>query len=339
MQDSSNQYIHISLSPWDLSDDYNRHTGTTIASVLENCSRKVIFHLLYEEKFSQQNPTGAEANIQKYHQLASEYGAEVFFYAVTLPEWVNDSERKNLQHFTPGTLLRLYLPTLLSDDISKIIYLDCDIVVKTDLAKLWDVPLEDYSLAACIDAANKSNVRFYSDVHKPFGIDWEKYFNAGFLVMNLEKIRETRALPDIVMDIIYQHPELPYLDQDVLNIVFQNDTYFLSQRYNLPVGMRMTDYRLMKKLGIREGEYGDCILHFNGRKKPWKVYSGVVDEEYWQYFRKTLWGFDNDLYDRFYVSAKNSKVSFVDRIMGTGLNHYIRTIWSLLGFLGRKIKR
>lgn len=339
MQDSPHQYIHISLSPWDLSDDYNRHTGTTIASVLENCSRKVIIHLLYEEKFSQQNPAGAEANIQKYHQLASEYGAEVVFHAVTLPEWVNDSDRKNLQHFTPGTLLRLYLPTLLSDDISKIIYLDCDIVVKTDLANIWDISLEDYSLAACVDAANKSNVRFYSDVHKPFGIDWKKYFNAGFLVMNLEKIRETRALPDIVMDIIYQHPELPYLDQDVLNIVFQNDTYFLSQRYNLPVGMRMTDYRLMKKLGISEGKFDDCILHFNGRKKPWKVYSGAVDEEYWQYFKKTPWGSDNELYDGFYASAKNGKVSFVDRIMGTVLNHYIRTSWSFLEFVSRKIKR
>ena len=346
MQDSPHEYIHISLSPWDLSDDYNRHTGTTIASVLENCSRKVIIHLLYEEKFSQQNPAGAEANIQKYHQLASEYGAEVFFHAVTLPEWVNDSDRKNLQHFTPGTLLRLYLPTLLSDDISKIIYLDCDIVVKTDLAKLWDVPLEDYSLAACIDAANKSNVRFYSDVHKPFGIDWEKYFNAGFLVMNLEKIRETRALPDIVMDIIYQHPELPYLDQDVLNIVFQNDMYFLSQRYNLPVGMRMTDYRLMKKLGISEGKFDDCILHFNGRKKPWKVYSGAVDEEYWQYFKKTPWCEDEGVFSEYYTVAREGKIGFIDWVMSQRFNLCVRTIHSigvyllrLLVYFSRRILR
>jgi len=339
MQDSLHQYIHISLSPWDLSDDYNRHTGTTIVSVLENCSRKVIIHLLYEEKFSLENPEGTDENIQKYHQLASQYGAEVIFHAVTLPDWVNDSSRKNLQHFTPGTLLRLYLPTLLSSDISKIIYLDCDIVVKTDLAKLWDILLDDYGLAACIDAANKSNVRFYSDVHKPLGIDWKKYFNAGFLVMNLTKIRETKALPDTVMDIIYHYPELPYLDQDVLNIVFQNDTYFLSQRYNLPVGMRMTDYQLMKKLGIKEGEYEDCILHFNGRKKPWKVYSGVVDEEYWRYFRKTPWGSDDEIYDRFYTSVKSCKVSFVDKIMGTRLNRSIRTVWSFMEYVGRKIKK
>lgn len=338
MQDSQNQCIHISLSPWDLSDDYNRHTGTTIVSVLENCSRKVIIHLLYEEKFSQQNPAVADANIQKYHQLASEYGAEVVFHAITLPEWVNDSERKNLQHFTPGTLLRLYLPTLLSEEISKIIYLDCDIVVKTDLAELWDFPLEDYSLAACIDAANKSNVRFYSDVHKPFGIDWRKYFNAGFLVMNLSRIRETKTLPDTVMDIIYQHPELPYLDQDVLNIVFQNDTYFLNQRYNLPVGMRMTDYRLMKKLGVKDGKYENCILHFNGRKKPWKVYSGVVDEEYWRCFKKTPWGFDVTTFDCLYTSAKSVKVGFIDMIMSSSLNSTIRSLHSLTIFVRRKIR-
>ena len=336
MQDLSNKYIHISLSPWDLSDDYNRHTGTTIASVLENCSRKVVVHLLYEEKFSKQNPEGTEDNIQKYQQLASEYGAEVVFHSVTLPVWVNDSDRKNLQHFTPGTLLRLYLPTLLSEDISKIIYLDCDIVVKTDLAKIWDIPLDNYSLAACIDAANKSNVRFYSDVHKPFDIDWRKYFNAGFLVMNLAKIRERKALPDTVMDIICQHPELPYLDQDVLNIVFQDDTYFLSQQYNLSVGMRMTDYRLMKMLGIKDGEYENCILHFNGRKKPWKVYSGVVDEEYWKYFKKTPWGFDNGLYDGFYASAKNGRVGIIDWIMNTSVNTYVRTIHSIATYLIRR---
>ena len=337
MQDSPHEYIHISLSPWDLSDDYNRHTGTTIASVLENCSRKVIIHLLYEEKFSRQNPAGAEANIQKYHQLASEYGAEVFFHAVTLPEWVNDSDRKSLQHFTPGALLRLYIPKLLLNEISKVIYLDCDTIVKTDLAQLWDVPLDNYALAACVDAANSSNVRFYKDIYESHDIAWTQYFNTGFLIMNLDKLRKTNYLPDRIMTIICNSPDLPYPDQDALNSVFQADTLFMSQRYNLPVGMRMTDYRLMKKLGIRDGEYEDCILHFNGRKKPWKVYSGVVDEEYWQYFKKTPWGSDNELYDGFYASAKNGKVSFVDRIMGTGLNHYIRTAWSFMEYVGRKL--
>lgn len=337
MKDSD--VIHISLSSWDLSGEYNRHAGTTIVSVLENCSCKVIIHLLYGDKSSFQNPIDFEDNIQKYIELASKYGAKILFYPVALPDWINDSNRQNLQYFTPGTLLRLYLPTLLSKDISKIVYLDCDIVVKTDLSKIWDITLGNYSIAACVDVANKSNVRFYSDIHKPFGIDWKKYFNAGFIVLNLTKIRETENLPDTVMSIIYQHPELPYLDQDVLNIVFKDDTYFLSQRYNLPVGMRMTDCRLMKKLGVRDGEYNDCILHFNGRKKPWNVYSGVVDDEYWKYFKKTPWGSDNRLFDELYISAKNGGASFVDRIMGTGLNHYIRTIWSFLEFIGRKVTK
>ena len=214
------------------------------------------------------------------------------------------------------------------------------------MAELWDIPLDDYSLAACIDAANKSNVRFYSDVHKPFGIDWKKYFNAGFLVMNLSRIRETKTLPDTVMDIIYQHPELPYLDQDVLNIVFQDDTYFLSQRYNLPVGMRMTDYRLMKKLGVKDGEYENCILHFNGRKKPWRVYSGVVDEEYWRYFRKTPWCENSEEFDKYYNVAKEGKVGFVDLVMSQRFNLCVRTIHSisvylirLLGYFSRSMLR
>ena len=92
----------------------------------------------------------------------------------------------------------------------------------------------------------------------------------------------------------------------------------------------------MKMLGIKDGEYENCILHFNGRKKPWKVYSGVVDEEYWKYFKKTPWGFDNGLYDGFYASAKNGRVGIIDWIMNTSVNTYVRTIHSIATYLIRR---
>ena len=101
--------------------------------------------------------------------------------------------------------------------------------------------------------------------------------------------------------------------------------------------MRMTDCRLMRKLGVRGGVYEDCILHFNGRKKPWNVYSGVVDEEYWRYFKKTPWGSDDVVFDELYISAKRDTGSLIDKIMGYGFNHYIITIWSFLYFVKRFI--
>ncbi len=332
--------IHIALSPWDLSDIYNRHTGTTLVSVLSNCSRPVCVHLLYEDRLAHQNPKGREDNIRKYLEIGTRYGAEIQFHAVTLPDWVNDTSRKNLQHFTPGTLLRLYIPEILPA-LPKILYLDCDMIVKTDISRLWDVPLDSYSLGVCLEAARESNVKYYQDVHKPFGIDWRCYFNAGFLMMNLIKLQETHMLPDKVMDLIYHHPDLPYLDQDVLNHLFQQDAYFFNQRYNLPVGKRMTDFPLMKSLNIQDGKYEDCILHFNGRVKPWKAYSGSVDEEYWKYFAMTPWGNDPDVYREAYTAARHAKRGLVnggiDWIMGTRTNWLVRSLWSWLEYILRKI--
>lgn len=333
--------VHVALSPWDLSDEYNRHVGTTLVSILDNCPKKVVVHLLYEEKFSLQNPLETEHNLNNYRELGTRYGTEILLHPVELPEWVTDPKRENLQHFTPGTLLRLYLPNLLPD-LEKVIYLDCDMVVTADISKLWDIPLGNHSLGACLDAARASNVKYYRDVHEAFGVDWKCYFNAGLLVMNLIKLRETRMFPDRVMDLIYQHPNLPYLDQDVLNILFQKDAYFLSQRYNLPVGKRMMDYKLMRHLGISGSSYADCILHFNGRVKPWKAYSGPVDELYWKYFAMTPWGADPNVYHEAYYAAKNAKRGFVDGgidwMMGTRWNWIFRMGHSYLEHLMRILK-
>lgn len=309
--------------------------------MLENCSRSVCVHLLYEDRLSKYNSEDIDDNIRKYLEIGEKYNAEILFHAVTLPEWVHDPSRKNILHFTPGTLLRLYIPERLPD-LSKVVYLDCDMIVKTDLARLWDIPLDSYSLGVCLDAARESNVKYYQDVHKQFGIDWRIYFNAGFLVMNLGKLRKTHMIPEKVMEMIYTHPNLPYLDQDVLNILCQRNAYFFSQRYNLPVGKRMTDFSLMKSLGIRDGIYEDCILHFNGRVKPWKAYSGNVDEEYWKYFVMTPWGADPAVYHEAYSAARNAKRGMVngtvDWLMGTPLNSLLRSAMSYTEYLSRKFQ-
>ncbi|MDV0443860.1 glycosyltransferase family 8 protein [Methanorbis rubei] len=332
--------VHIVLSPWDLSDDYNRHAGTTLVSILDNCSRHVAVHLLYEEKFSVLNPDNTAANIRKYYELGQKYGAEILFHSVVLPEWVNDITRENLQQFTPGALLRLYIPEILPN-LDKIIYLDCDMIAKTDISIVWDIPIGVHSLGACLDTARKSNVKYYDDIHRPLGINWKIYFNSGLLVMNLNKLRSGHLLPSKIMELIYYHPEFPYADQDALNMLFQRDTLFFSQRYNFPVGKRMTDYRLMRELGISESNYEDCILHFNGKVKPWKAYSGIVDEEYWKYFSMTPWGNEKKKYEEAYNAAQNAKRGFVnnaiDMIMGTRMNHLFRASASYFGALKRTL--
>jgi lipopolysaccharide biosynthesis glycosyltransferase len=81
---------------------------------------------------------------------------------------------------TPYTLLRL-LADMVPELPDKLLYLDIDIMIAKDIRQLYDIDISDYE---------------YGAVKEKYGC-WlirPDYFNAGMLLMNLAKIRETGLL-------------------------------------------------------------------------------------------------------------------------------------------------
>ena len=81
---------------------------------------------------------------------------------------------------TPYTLLRL-LADMVPEIPSKILYLDIDIMVGDDIAKLYDIDISEYEYAAVKE-------KYGSKLIRP------DYINAGMLLMNMEKIKKTKLL-------------------------------------------------------------------------------------------------------------------------------------------------
>ncbi len=81
---------------------------------------------------------------------------------------------------TPYTLLRL-LADLVQDLPDKILYLDIDMMAQDDISKLYNIDISDYEYAA---------------VKEKYGsiFIWPDYINAGMLLLNMKKIKETRLL-------------------------------------------------------------------------------------------------------------------------------------------------
>lgn len=81
---------------------------------------------------------------------------------------------------TPYTLLRL-----LADRIpgipDKLLYLDIDIMIAGDIKRLWEIDVTDYEYAAVKEKYGCWLIR-------------PDYFNAGMLLLNMAKIRETGLL-------------------------------------------------------------------------------------------------------------------------------------------------
>ncbi len=81
---------------------------------------------------------------------------------------------------TPYTLLRL-LADKVEEIPDKILYLDIDMMVADDISKLYNIDISDYEYAA---------------VKEKYGsiFIWPDYINAGMLLLNMKKIKETKLL-------------------------------------------------------------------------------------------------------------------------------------------------
>lgn len=82
---------------------------------------------------------------------------------------------------TPYTLLRLLADKVEGMPEDKLLYLDIDLLVNDDIRKLYDIDITNYEYAAAKDHYGKKFLH-------------NDYINAGVLLFNMKKIRETGLL-------------------------------------------------------------------------------------------------------------------------------------------------
>lgn len=101
---------------------------------------------------------------------------------------------------TPYTLLRL-LADLVPEMPDKILYLDIDMMAGDDISKLYNIDVSEYEYAA---------------VREKYGsiFIWPDYINAGMLLLNMKKIKETGLL-EKARDLI-KTKKMLFADQDAI---------------------------------------------------------------------------------------------------------------------------
>lgn len=183
--------------------------------------------------------------------------------------------------YSEAASYRLLLPELLPD-VDKIIYIDCDIVVRQDLAALYSsTELGDNLIAAIYEAPIEGQAERW----KALGCDSGKYFNSGFLIMNLKQMREEGTSRKLLDALRTDWLEFP--DQDALNQVCQGRVLPLSPIYN---GIRTFFLPQYKKDFL--AQYGSEALwdevqtsgtiHYTGGK-PWNLFT-VKFDKWWRVY-------------------------------------------------------
>ncbi|MGL6066720.1 MAG: glycosyltransferase family 8 protein [Cetobacterium sp.] len=248
-------------------NDYGRHLGATLLSVLENSNMKWNIYVVYLNL--------SEKSKQNIEKIVKKYKSKLKFIKLDpkeLERFIIDQDGY-LDLIVFG---RLYIPKILSEE-KKALYLDCDIIVQKPLEELYQKDLNGYSILAVPDGKKDQKLS-----KKRLGMKEEKkYFNAGVMLMDLEELRKNNFFEETIKYCLNPDKELELNEQDALNIIFENNFKSEEIVWNYTHGHNEENDKNLAEIGI---------IHFTGSSKPWhcKNYS-QYKKIYWKYLNMTPW--------------------------------------------------
>lgn len=272
--------IHIALT---FDDSYWAPAYATMRSICLTTRRRgdIVFHLCHR--------TLAPDHRTDLLEITSEFGAELRFYDIDAMPLFNEVAGRAPYNYRLSNIVyaRLLFADILPAKVTRVTYLDCDMLVRAPIEEVAEVDLGPYPIAAVPDAEGMNislgrDIKAKRDLFDPA----DPYFNAGLIVIDMQKWREAniigkleKAMADGVMVRLYY-------DQDFLNLVFNRNWLKLDQMWNL-VDPRPVHQALHPKL-----------VHYTGEGKPWRLtnvafrrtYRHVMSNRVYAKYRRYRWG-------------------------------------------------
>lgn len=273
------------------SDDYYaQHMGVAIYSLLShNMSADEICIYVIDNEISTGNKDKLELIIKQFPN------SQIIF--IPFKKWKDSLTLNMAWNISISSYGRLFVGSMLPVEVCRVIYLDCDMVVRSSLEKLWNTDMSECALAAVQDDVT-DGIKVAVTLSPG-----EQYFNAGMLLIDLEKWRE-EEIEDKCMNFIKERGgRVIHHDQGVLNGVFRNKWYRLPLEDNLmTIHYVFNRKQILKYFGEHSEFYSDVeitsakqnpvILHYTPSftSRPWvKGCNHPLRYLYWDILAKTPW--------------------------------------------------
>ena len=213
---------------------HNRHLNITVHCFTRNISEQDFQYL--HNHF-----------VQKYNIAIINYSMDYNF-----AHYHNE-----LQYVTVSTMDRLLVAnTIRNPEVDRIIYLDIDLLILDKLDELFSMDTGNKGIGAR-DSIEDNVVLGWLKRHPDTKKSTARYFNsfkgfnAGVLVMDLDKMRKN----DFTRLTKFYYNEAGFNDQIILNLYANEQNAKLEKKYNVYVD--------------HEDYIKPTILHFVGKNKPW----------------------------------------------------------------------
>ena len=220
----------------------------------------------------------SEESIEKLKNTLEAGGSELILHV--LPEHAKEliQNAPTLKHISIATYYRLFLPYVINENIGKVLYLDCDILVRGSVNELF----KETDPGIIIIGASDINEEDHAD---RIGVD--VYVNTGVLTMDMIGIRKMYTMESMMEEIariMAQPIKIILGDQDIINLLFVGHIEKVSNKYNFQRLIHKA-YCFKNPSLVKE----TVIAHFITGDKPWNNdYLIVFAREYYSYLKRYL---------------------------------------------------
>lgn len=231
--------------------NYPIFTLLSINSILENNLSNNKYHFYIIEN----NLTNNQKKMMK--RFVNKRNQNIDFININNPI-INNKKAYNstyCTHITGIALARIYTSDLLPQDIDRVLYLDSDTLILSDLTPLFKTNIDNYMAGMVLNITENEDAVLYKFKNG--------YYNSGVILMNLKKAREEgspkqfeKYYNDNIDKFLYNKTNekiFPLPDQDLINVVWDGKINKLDGKWNQ-----------QQNLSTNTG-----ILHYIGKNKPW----------------------------------------------------------------------
>lgn len=239
-------------------DNYSKLMKIAVESMKEKANKNYTYnlHVLYTSL--------SEQNMKLIKQVEDE-NFKVYFTDLSSNLQFIFDQLVTRDYYSEAIYFRLFIANLFPE-YSKAIYLDSDIIVLSDISKLYSFDIGNNLLGAVKDESVQIVPEFIEYVEKFLGVNHEKYFNSGVLLMNLDEFRKFNFEQKFI-NLLKQFKFIVAPDQDILNVLCKDKVFYLPTTWDkMPFPSNIPNSEL-------------DLIHYNLSFKPWH-YEGILYEDY-----------------------------------------------------------
>ncbi len=246
--------------------NYQQHFGASITSLLLNYSgveSDLCIHVFTDAM--------DDAFAARVKRLQSKYRATIKVHSPSAAIMNRLAGLPLPAHFTSAAYLRIMLAGMLPEEVDRVLYLDADTIVLSDIRELLAADLSGKTLAGVGDYEESEMARYWSI---------SQYINSGVMLMDLRRWREFDYTNKCIAFGLANKDRLKYVDQCAINSVLAGDIKKLPSRWNGFVRPERAD-------GVPEDA---AILHYISGSKPWQSwYEHPLGRHYWKFLEVSPW--------------------------------------------------